>query len=95
MSNFPSRGDPIAESVQLDRKQFLGDDQLLELWETRGLKFRVDELHAYLRDRGLHPYVRKEEFRGKVLGMLEAFLVQGEVRRDPRHQPPPKRLKVR
>jgi hypothetical protein len=89
------RGAPIAESIKLDPKQFIDEDQLLELWETRGMKYRCDEFWQHLRDRGLQPHMRKEVFRGKVLGFLRAFLVQGEVRRDPRHQPPPKKLKMR
>lgn len=94
MVNDP-RGEPIAESIELDPKQFITEDQILELWENRGMKYRCDDLWRYLRDRGLQAHMRKETFRSKLLGFMRAFLVQGEVRRDPRHQPPPKKLKMR
>jgi hypothetical protein len=83
----------IPESVVIPPKQFLSESELMELWETRGLKWRCDDLYAYQRNRGLSPHIRKETFRSKMLGMLRAFLVNGESRRDPRFIPPPKRIK--
>ena len=88
----PTRGE-IAEGAVLPRKQFLSEEELLELWETRGMKFRVDDFYSHCRDRGLLPYFRKESFRSKLLSMLRQFLVEGETRRDPRFVPPPKRIK--
>ena len=82
-----SRG-VIAESIALPPKQFLNEEELLEVWETRGLKFRVDEFHAYCTQRGLMTHFRQDSFRKKVYGMLRAFLVEGDSRRDPRHVPP-------
>lgn len=77
----------------LPPKQFLTLDELLEVWETRGMKFRVDELHKYLVERGLLPHNRRDTFRKKVFGMLRKFLVEGETRRDPRFVPPLKPIK--
>ena len=78
----------IAESVALPEKQFLSEDELLEIWEMRGMKFRIDELHAYCVAHGLMSHVRAEAFRKKVFGVLRKFLVEGDSRRDPRHVPP-------
>jgi len=87
-----TRGE-IPQSVVLPAKQFLSEDELVELWEIRGLKFRVDELHKFCQERGLLPHLRRDSFRKKVLGMLRAFMVNGEIRRDPRFVPPLKPLK--
>jgi len=81
------------ESIVLPKKQFLTEEQLLEVWETRGLKYRVDELHKFLIGRGLLPHNRKDSFRKKVYGMLRAFFCEGDFRRDPRHVPPLKRIR--
>ena len=83
----------IVESLQLPKKQFLPEEDLAELWEIRGLKFRVDELHQYCQDRGLLPHFRKDSFRAKVYSMLRSFLVEGDSRRDPRYVPPLKPIK--
>lgn len=83
----PTRG-KIPESVELPKKIFLTEEELLELWETRGLKFRIDELHAFCVQRGMVNYTRKDSFRAKVFGILEDFLCKGEMRRDPRFVPP-------
>jgi hypothetical protein len=88
----PTRGE-IPQSTVLPPKQFLTEEQLLEVWETRGLKFRVDELHKYLIERGLLPSNRRDGFRKKVYGMLRKFLCEGEFRRDPRFVPPLKPIK--
>jgi hypothetical protein len=83
----------IPQSVVLPPKQFMSEIELMELWETRGLKWRVDDFYEYSRNRGLSSHVRKESFRAKVYGMLKAFLINGESRRDPKFIPPPKKLK--
>lgn len=84
----------IAQAAILPEKQFLTKDDLLEIWEIRGLKFRVDEFHKYCSDRGLMPHFRIDNFRSKMYRMLEQFFVEGESRRDPRFVPPPKRRKI-
>lgn len=81
------RGEPIPQSVELDRKQFLTPEQIYEVWEMRGLKYRVAEFHKYCTDRGLLTHFRVDTFGKKVFRMLEQFLVEGETRRDPRYQP--------
>lgn len=78
----------------LPPKQFLSEDQLLEIWETRGMKFRVDEFHAWCVQQGLLPHCRKEVFRSKFHGMLASFFVRGDSRRDPKSVPPRKVPKV-
>lgn len=83
----PTRGE-IPETVDILPKQFLEEVQLLEVWEDRGLKYRVDELHKFLSERGLMPTVRRDSFRKKVYGMMRQFFCEGEFRRDPRFVPP-------
>lgn len=82
------------QSVVLPPKQFLTSDELLEIWETRGMKFRVDEFHTWCTQNGLLPHCRKDAFRAKLMGILEAFFVKGDSRRDPKSVPPRKRLKL-
>lgn len=88
----PTRGE-IPQSIVLPIKQFLEEEELKEIWETRGLKFRVDELHKFLMERGLLPGNRRDSFRAKVYGMLRQFFCEGETRRDPRFVPPRKPIK--
>ena len=88
----PTRGE-IPQSARLPKKQFLTEEQLLEVWDTRGLQFRVDDFFKHLRERGLVPHYRKDIFRKRVLNMLRAFFVNGETRLDPRFVPPLKPLK--
>lgn len=83
----------IPQGAVLPKKQFLTEEELLEVWENRGLKFRCDELHKFCVERGLLPHNRKDTFRKKVFGMLRKFLVEGETRRDPRYVPPLKPIK--
>jgi hypothetical protein len=75
------------ESVPLPKKQFLTDHQFVEVWDIRGLKYRVDEFHRFCLDRGLLAHVRKDEFRDKIYTILKQFFVDGESRRDPRYVP--------
>ena len=89
----PTRGESQFSAV-LPEKEFLTEAELLEIWETRGLKYRVDEFWKHCQDKGLFPHFRREVFRKKVFGMLKAFFVEGDVRRDPRWVPPPRRRKV-
>jgi len=90
--------DPIRESTAqatvLPDKRFLSNEDLLEIWETRGLKFRVDEFYTYCTNRGLMAHFRKDSFRAKMFGMLKQFFVDGESRRDPSTLPPTKTRKV-
>lgn len=78
---------PDPESVLPPKKQFITDEQLSELWDARGMKYRVDELHQALLARGLGPYVDQPMFRKMVQDILKGFLVEGEARRDPRRTP--------
>ena len=77
---------PTAESLLAPKKQYLSEEEFLELWDTRGLKYRWDELHKMLLDRGLGVYVDRPIFRRMVYNILHAFLVDGEARRDPKHE---------
>lgn len=79
--------DTDPEAVLPSKKQFITDDELLELWDARGLKYRVDDFHKMLLDRGLNVYIDRPKFRGMFQAILRAFLVDGEARRDPRKQP--------
>jgi hypothetical protein len=88
----PTRGE-TPESAVLPPKSFLEEDQLLEIWETRGLKFRVDEFYEFCMRRGLMAHFRKDSFRKKIFGMLRSFLCKGDTRRDPRFVPPSKPYK--
>lgn len=87
---FPAPG---PESVTLPKKQFLTDGQLVEVWDVRGLKFRIDELHQFCQERGMLGHVRKDQFRSRVYMILKQFLVDGDSRRDPRFVPrkPPRK----
>lgn len=75
-------------------KEFITEDQLDELWNLRGLKYRFDELHVALLSRGLNPSIDRERFRSNVLDVLRAFLVKGDARLDPRKAPRAKYPKV-
>lgn len=78
---------PSAEAVLPPKKQFLTPDQIQEIWDARGMKYRVDELHQMLLDRGLVNYVDRPMFRRMIMDIFRAFLVEGDARRDPRRQP--------
>jgi len=78
---------PDADSVLPSKKPFLTEEQLLELWDARGWKYRWDELHQMLLDRGLAVYMNRPTFRKMIWDIVRAFLVDGEARRDPRHEP--------
>jgi hypothetical protein len=69
------------------KKQFLSEEQLMEIWDTRGLKYRFDEFHELLLNRGLQPYVDRPRFQKMVMDILRSFLVNGDARRDPRRVP--------
>jgi hypothetical protein len=68
-------------------KHFLTAEQLDELWNLRGMKYRVDELHVALLNRGLGIYVDRPMFRRLIHDLLEDFLVNGKARRDPKWEP--------
>lgn len=75
------------ESVLPPKKTFLTPEQMQEVWDARGMKYRVDELHQMLLDRGLAVYVDRPMFRKMVVDIFRSFLVEGDARRDPRRQP--------
>jgi hypothetical protein len=79
--------DTDPEAVLPPKKQFLTEDQLLELWDARGLKYRVDDFHKMLLDRGLAVYIDRPKFRNMFQDILRSFFVDGDARRDPRRQP--------
>lgn len=76
-----------AQAVLPPNKKFLTNEQLLELWDTRGLKYRFDEFHEFMLNRGLQPNVDRPKFQQMVLDILHRFLVDGDARRDPRRVP--------
>lgn len=87
--------DQTSEAVLPEPKKFMDQDTLKEIWDTRGLKYRVDEVHQKLLNRGLQPYVHQVLFRQMIYDMLSGFLVDGEARRDPRRVPMQRFPKVR
>lgn len=81
------QNNPDAESVLPPKKVFVGSAELEEIWNARGLKYRVDEFHEMLLRRGLGVYVDRPKFRKMFRDILEAFFVHGDARRDPRRVP--------
>lgn len=79
--------DTDAQAVLPPKKQFVTSEDLLELWDTRGMKYRVDEFHKMLLDRGLATYIDRPTFRSMFKDIVREFLVDGGARRDPRMQP--------
>lgn len=92
MGDSLNRGE-ISQSTQLPTKQFITRDEFLELWEIRGLRFRIAEFHHYCIGRGLLPHFRVDSFSKKLFRVMEQFLVEGETRRDPRFEPKTKPVK--
>ena len=82
-----SGGHLDVESVLPPKKAFLTEEDLDELWDPRGLKYRVDELHVMLLNRGLSPHIDRTSFRSMVKTMLNTFLVDGNAKRDPKTEP--------
>ena len=76
-----------AHSVLPPKKRFLESEQLLELWDTRGMKYRFDELHQMMLNRGLATTIDQLKFRPMVFDILRAFLVDGDARIAPKHRP--------
>lgn len=79
--------DTDVEAVLPPKRQFITGEELRELWNTRGMKYRVDDFHKMLLDRGLGVYVDRPKFRDMFLDILRSFMVDGDARRDPRKQP--------
>ena len=80
-------GPPDAASVLPEKKQFITPEQFAEIWDTRGMKYRIDELHVSFLNRGLLPSIDRTSFRGLLREILEGFFVYGAARRDPRRSP--------
>ena len=78
---------PDAESTLPPPKKFISEDEMDEIWDARGLKYRVDEFHVAMLNRGLGPYVDREVFRKIFRDIVQAFFVNGEARHDPRRAP--------
>jgi len=74
------------DSILPPVKQFLSEDQFLEIWDARGMKYRFDELHQMMLSRGLTVNVDRVVFRKMVWDILHSFLVLGDSRRDPKHE---------
>lgn len=85
MTQYSRDSDP--ESILPPEKRFLSGGDLDELWDARGMKYRVDEFHKMLLDRGLAIYIDRPKFRAMFKDILRDFLVEGLARRDPRRQP--------
>jgi hypothetical protein len=87
---------PPADAAQarLPDKPFLTAEQLEEIWNMRGMKYRVDELHKSMIERGLLPSVQRPDFRQVVRSILSDFLVDGRSKRQPKHDPIPRFPKV-
>ena len=83
-----------AEQVLPPSKQFLTEDQLDEIWDTRGMKYCIDALHLSLLSRGLLNSLDRPTFRSTVYEILKSFLVSGASRIDPRKSPRPRFPKV-
>ena len=79
--------DTDPESILPPERYFLSMDDLDELWDLRGMKYRVDDFHKMLLDRGLAVYIDRPKFRAMFRDILRSFLVEGDARRDPRRQP--------
>ncbi len=85
MTQYTDDTDP--EAVLPPKKQFVTLEELAELWDTRGMQYRVDDFHLMLLNRGLAVYIDRTKFRSMFKDILRCFLVDGEARRDPRKQP--------
>lgn len=87
--------DQTSEAVLPDLKKFVEKTVVDEVWDTRGMKYRVDEIHQSLLNRGLQPYVNQQVFRKMIYDLVHGFFVDGEARRDPRRVPMQRFPKVR
>ena len=85
MTQYNKDTDP--EAVLPPKQQFITEEELYEVWDTRGMKYRVDDLHTMLINRGLAVYIDRPKFREMFKDILRSFLVDGDARRDPRKQP--------
>ena len=83
-----------AAQVLPPEKQFISEDVLDEVWEVRGMKYRIDDLHMAMLNHGLNVTIDRPRFRSTVLGILKAFLVEGQSRVDPKKAPVPRFPKV-
>lgn len=83
-----------AGQAQLPEKQFLSSDQMDEIWNMRGMKYRVDELHKSMIERGLLPSVDRPAFRQAFNTIVREFLVDGRAKREPGKDPIPRFPKV-
>jgi hypothetical protein len=83
-----------ANQVLPEPKQFLTPEQLDEIWNLRGFKYRIDDFHVNLLSRGLNVSVNRENFRTAMFELLEAFFVKGDARLPSKMAPIPKFPKV-
>ena len=78
---------PSVDSIKPPKKQFITEEQLQELWDARGMKYRWDDIHRSLLQRGLAVYVDRPMFRKMIMEVLRSFLVEGDARVEPKHEP--------
>lgn len=83
-----------AAEAKLPEKNFISGDQLDELWNMRGMKYRVDEMHKSMLERGLIPSVDRPAFRAAFRTIVKEFLVDGRAKRQPNKDPRPRFPKV-
>ena len=83
-----------ADQVLPEPKQFLTEEQLIEIWDLRGLKYRMDDLHIQFLSRGLNVSVDRVMFRTIMYELLGAFLIRGEARLPSSKAPIPRFPKV-
>ena len=75
-------------ALELPHKPFLSEQVLMEIWEGRGMKWRIDELHRYFRDNGLLPPVHRMAFRHMIFDAIRDHMVVGVAQRNPEEIPP-------
>jgi|WetSurMetagenome_2_1015567.scaffolds.fasta_scaffold583344_1 hypothetical protein len=83
-----------ADQVLPEPKQFITAEQFEEIWDLRGLKYRIDDLHVSLLSRGLNVAVNREVFRTAMHEILLAFFVKGDARLSSKKSPIPRFPKV-
>ncbi len=62
--------------------------KLLEYWEGRGVKFKVDDFYHYCRSHGLLSHVQRDAFRDHFYRILALGFVEGIATLAPGHTPP-------
>lgn len=79
-----------ADQVRPEPKQFVTEEQFEEIWNLRGLKYRIDDFHVQLLSRGLNVSVDRAVFRTTMFEILKSFFVSGDSRLPSNKAPKPK-----